>query len=89
MEELSLKTWEEMHYLWWECMKERNRLATEQVERARLKPGYGQYEADERLRAVSDPDFGSMAPRTDMSCLGTSYHACDQRDASGAFVRAD
>ncbi|KAE9982860.1 hypothetical protein BLS_005261 [Venturia inaequalis] len=52
VEELSLKTWEEMHYLWWECMKERNRLATEQVERVRLKPGYGQYEADERLRAV-------------------------------------
>lgn len=39
-------------------MKERNRLATERVERERLKPGYGQYEADERLRAVSDEAFG-------------------------------
>ncbi|TLD36435.1 Ribosomal protein L47 mitochondrial [Venturia nashicola] len=52
VEELSVKTWEEMHYIWWKCMKERNRLATERVERQRLKPGYGQYEADERLRAV-------------------------------------
>jgi hypothetical protein len=34
-------------------MKEKNRLATENVERQRLEPGYGQYEADMRLRAVS------------------------------------
>jgi large subunit ribosomal protein L47 len=53
VEELSLKSWEEMHYLWWQCMKERNRLSTESVERQRLEPGYGQYEADTRLKAVS------------------------------------
>ncbi|QDS69798.1 hypothetical protein FKW77_010423 [Venturia effusa] len=52
VEELSLKRWEEMHYLWWECMKERNRLLTEEVERERLEPGYGQYEADDRMKAV-------------------------------------
>jgi hypothetical protein len=34
-------------------MKEKNRIATENVERQRLEPGYGQYETDARLKAVS------------------------------------
>lgn len=63
VEELTLKTWEEMHYLWWECMKEKNRLATEQVERERLEPGYGQYEAAERFKAVSAAGCGFILQR--------------------------
>jgi hypothetical protein len=34
-------------------MKEKNRLATEHEERKRLEPGYGAYESETRLHAVS------------------------------------
>jgi len=34
--------------LWWVCVKERNRLATEKIERYRLDAGYGDYENKNR-----------------------------------------
>ena len=52
MEELRRKSWEDLHRLWWICVKERNRLATEAYERRRLNAGYGDYEAHDRERAV-------------------------------------
>ncbi|MCJ1370600.1 54S ribosomal protein L4 mitochondrial [Loxospora ochrophaea] len=52
VEELRQKSWEDLHALWWVCVKERNRIATANNERERLKAGHGRFEADERDRAV-------------------------------------
>ncbi|KAH0555996.1 54S ribosomal protein L4 mitochondrial [Trichoglossum hirsutum] len=51
-EELRNKSWEDLHSLWWVCVKERNRVATQSVERARLKAGYGDFEAQRRDTTV-------------------------------------
>ncbi|KAF2996702.1 54S ribosomal protein L4 mitochondrial [Curvularia kusanoi] len=50
--ELRSKDWDSLHQLWWICVKERNRLATEKLERARLKALYGDHESDARDKAV-------------------------------------
>ena len=42
----------DLHSLWWTCVKERNRLATEKLERARVNAGYGDYENQHRDEAV-------------------------------------
>ncbi|KAH6612091.1 50S ribosomal protein-like protein L4 [Boeremia exigua] len=52
MGELRSKDWDSLHQLWWVCVKERNRLATEKLERARLKALYGDHEGKERDEAV-------------------------------------
>ncbi|KAJ4986776.1 50s ribosomal protein l4 [Stagonosporopsis vannaccii] len=50
--ELRSKDWDSLHQLWWVCVKERNRLATEKLERARLKALYGDHEAKDRDEVV-------------------------------------
>lgn len=51
--ELRRKDWEELHRLWWKCVREINRYRTMETERQRVKAGYGEYEVDVRLDTVS------------------------------------
>ena len=50
--ELRLRDWDDLHRLWWVCVKEMNRIRTMEAERKRLKAGYGEYEAEERMKVV-------------------------------------
>ncbi|KAI9041038.1 mitochondrial 54S ribosomal protein uL29m [Aspergillus affinis] len=52
IQELREKSWDDLHALWWVCAKERNRIATSNLERERLKAGYGEYEANDRDRVI-------------------------------------
>ncbi|OCL10490.1 MRP-L47-domain-containing protein [Glonium stellatum] len=52
VQELRHKSWDDLHSLWWICVKERNRIATEKRERHRIRAGYGDFEADDRDQTV-------------------------------------
>jgi len=52
--ELRNQDWDALHQLWWVCVKERNRLATEKIERARLDAGYGDQESKDRDTVVQE-----------------------------------
>ncbi|CAK7231930.1 54S ribosomal protein L4 mitochondrial [Sporothrix bragantina] len=53
-EELRRKSWDDLHRLWWVCVKERNRIATASVARKHFDLGFGSYESDERDRVVRE-----------------------------------
>ncbi|KAF1913234.1 mitochondrial 39-S ribosomal protein L47 (MRP-L47)-domain-containing protein [Ampelomyces quisqualis] len=50
--ELRNRTFDTLHQLWWICAKERNRLATDKIERQRLEAGYGDVEGKERDETI-------------------------------------
>lgn len=71
VEELRRKKWEDLHSLWWVCIKERNRIATSNVERIKGSYGYGASESREREMAVRSPLLPvlELVPYLDYNCV--------------------
>lgn len=50
--ELDRKSFDDLHTLWWMCVRERNRIYTDHLERKRLRAGYGDLEGQVRDKTV-------------------------------------
>ena len=57
IDELRHKSWDDLHALWWVCLKDMNRTLTSKIEAERVKAGYGEFEADERIKTVCQAVF--------------------------------
>jgi large subunit ribosomal protein L47 len=56
--ELTGKGFDDLHKLYWVCVKDLNRALTREMERTRLRAGYGDVENEERVDVVSFPTLG-------------------------------
>ncbi|KAJ5334094.1 Ribosomal protein L47 mitochondrial [Penicillium brevicompactum] len=52
IQELRERSWEDLHALWHVCVRERNRIVTSDLERTRVRAGYGDYESQERDKVI-------------------------------------
>jgi large subunit ribosomal protein L47 len=57
--ELRGKSWDDLHALWWVCVKERNRISTARWERQKSMLGFGDAEANERDKTVCASSYVS------------------------------
>ena len=51
--ELSIKSFDDLHKLYWLCVKEQNQLLTREKEMTRVRAGFGLVELEEKLKVVS------------------------------------
>ena len=51
--ELSIKSFDDLHKLYWLCVKEQNQLLTREKEMTRVHAGFGLVELEEKLKVVS------------------------------------
>jgi len=68
VEELRRKSWEDLHCLWYACVRERNRISTEYMSRAKHDIGFGNDEAEARDEVVSRPRLGPFPFACGVSC---------------------
>ncbi|KAK4231300.1 mitochondrial 39-S ribosomal protein L47 (MRP-L47)-domain-containing protein [Podospora fimiseda] len=69
VEELRHKSWDDLHRLWWVCVKERNRISTANYERGKSVLGFGEAESATREKEVK------LTMRNIKHCLTERFYA--------------
>lgn len=87
--ELRSRDWDALHQLWWVCVKERNRLATEKIERKRLNAGYGDYENQGRDKTVQETMKAILDTLAERHQAYQEAYALAQRDPDIDLSRTD
>lgn len=86
--DLRRKDWDDLHRLWWVCIKEMNYLKTSAHERTRHGNMYGDFESKEREKTVRDQvdmqHWLDLAADPSTDC---ENHACDQTHFDRALVQ--
>lgn len=87
--ELRNRDWDTLHQLWWVCVKERNRLATEKIERDRLQAGYGDFESQNRDKAVQETMKAILDTLAERHIAYTEAYELAQKDKNIDLSRTD